>query len=129
MDIKYFIVKAIFWFFGFLFLFRIPRCTRSYGKGTEQRPGISVIIPARNEADLLPVLLASLRNDDSVPNEIIVVVGQCEDRTKEVAEGEGVTIIDSEPLPAGWVGKPWACYQGARLAKGDTLIFLDADTW
>ncbi|HJX69047.1 MAG TPA: glycosyltransferase, partial [Dehalococcoidia bacterium] len=87
-----------------------------------------VIIPARNEADLLPVLLASLRNDDSVPNEIIVVVGQCEDRTKEVAEGEGVTIIDSEPLPAGWVGKPWACYQGARLAKGDTLIFLDADT-
>lgn len=128
MDITYFVIQATFWFSGFFFLFRIPRCTRSHRKAIDRHPSISVIIPARNEADSLPVLLASLRNGDSVPNEIIVVVGQCEDRTKEVARGEGVTIIDSEPLPDGWVGKPWACYQGARLAKGDILIFLDADT-
>ena len=128
MDIAYFVVQAIFWSFGFFLLFRIPRCTRSHGGSTERRPSISVIIPARNEADSLPVLLTSLRNGDSVPDEIIVVVGQCEDGTKEVAKGEGVTVIDSEPLPEGWVGKPWACYQGARLAKGDLLIFLDADT-
>jgi 4,4'-diaponeurosporenoate glycosyltransferase len=128
VDIAYFVVQAIFWSFGFFLLFRIPRCTRSHGGSTERRPSISVIIPARNEADSLPVLLTSLRNGDSVPDEIIVVVGQCEDGTKEVAKGEGVTVIDSEPLPEGWVGKPWACYQGARLAKGDLLIFLDADT-
>jgi 4,4'-diaponeurosporenoate glycosyltransferase len=128
MDITYFVVQAIFWFFGFFLLFRIPRCTGSHRGSRERRSSISVIIPARNEADLLPVLLASLRNGDCVPNEIIVVVGQCEDGTMEVAKGEGVTIIDSEPLPEGWVGKPWACYQGARLAKGDILIFLDADT-
>ena len=128
MDITYFVVQATFWFLGFLLLFRIPRCTRNRRGSTERRPSISVIIPARNEADSLPVLLASLRNGDFVPSEIIVVVGQCEDQTKEVAKGEGVTIVDSEPLPEGWVGKPWACYQGARLAKGDILIFLDADT-
>ena len=128
MDITYFIIQAIFWSFGFFFLFRIPRCTRSHGGSTERRPSISVIIPARNEADSLPVLLTSLRNGDSVPDEIIVVVGECEDGTKEVAKREGVTVIDSEPLPEGWIGKPWACYQGARLAKGDILIFLDADT-
>jgi 4,4'-diaponeurosporenoate glycosyltransferase len=128
VDITYFVIQAIFWSFGFLFLFRIPRCTRSHRESTERRPSVSVIVPARNEAHSLPVLLASLRNGDSVPDEVIVVVGQCEDHTKEVAKGEGVTVIDSEPLPEGWIGKPWACYQGARLAKGEILIFLDADT-
>jgi len=128
MDITYFVIQAVFWSLGFFFLFRIPRCTRSRGGSAEPRPSISVIIPARNEADSLPVLLISLRNGDSVPDEIIVVVSQGEDGTKEAAKGEGVTVIDSEPLPEGWVGKPWACYQGARLAKGDILVFLDADT-
>jgi 4,4'-diaponeurosporenoate glycosyltransferase len=128
VDITYFVIQAIFWSFGFLFLFRIPRCTRSHRGSTERRPSVSVIIPARNEEHSLPVLLTSLRKGDPVPDEIIVVVGQCEDRTKEVAKGEGVTVIDSEPLPEGWIGKPWACYQGARLAKGEILIFLDADT-
>jgi len=128
MDITYFVVQAAFWFFGFFFLFRIPLCTKSCTGSKEPRPTISVIIPARNEANSLPVLLASLRKGDSVPDEIMVVVDQCQDGTREVAEREGVTVIDSEPLPKGWVGKPWACYQGARLAKGDMLIFLDADT-
>ena len=128
MDITYFVIQAIFWLFGFFFLFRIPRCESSRRRSTARRPSVSVIIPARNEAHSLPVLLASLRTGDSVPDEIIVVVGQCEDDTKEIAKGEGVTVIDSEPLPEGWVGKPWACYQGGRLAKADILIFLDADT-
>src|SRR4030042_973134 len=128
MDITYFVVHAVFLCFGFFFLFRIPLCTRRLKGNAKQRPTISVVIPARNEANSLPVLLASLREGDSVPDEIIVVVGPCEDGTKEVARREGVTVIDSEPLPTGWVGKPWACYQGARLAKGDILIFLDADT-
>jgi 4,4'-diaponeurosporenoate glycosyltransferase len=63
-----------------------------------------------------------------------VVVGQSEDRTRQVAarsppgRREGVVVIDSEPLPQGWIGKPWACHQGARLATGEVLVFLDADT-
>jgi len=89
---------------------------------------LSVIIPARNEAGSLPVLLASLRNGDSVPDEIIVVIDECEDRTREIAKGKDVIIIDSKPRPKGWIGKPWACYQGAQVAKGDILVFLDADT-
>jgi len=128
MNVAYFIVHAVFWSFGFLFLFRIPHAVRNRNRVLGPYPRVSVIIPARNEENSLPVLLASLRNQDLVPHEVIVVVGQSEDRTRQVAGAAGVTVIDSEPLPDGWIGKPWACHQGARLAKGDVLVFLDADT-
>jgi 4,4'-diaponeurosporenoate glycosyltransferase len=128
MHITYFLIHAIFWSFGFFFLFRISRCTRARRRTTERDPRISVIIPARNEENSLPGLLASLQDGSYVPDEIIVVADQCEDRTGEVATGQGVTVVDSDPLPEGWLGKPWACFQGARVAKGDILIFLDADT-
>jgi chlorobactene glucosyltransferase len=38
-----------------------------------------------------------------------------------------VRVLAGEPLPAGWVGKPWACWQGARAARGEWLLFTDAD--
>ncbi len=128
MHIAYFIVHAIFWSFGFFFLFRIPRCTGKNGKTSERHTSVSIIIPVRNEETSLPRLLESIQQSDPLPDEIIVVVGECEDRTREVATEQKVTVIDSEPLPDGWIGKPWGCYQGARMAKGDILVFLDADT-
>ena len=127
MDVINLVIQTTFWALGFLFLFRIPRCRRNRGK-INSYPSVSIIIPARNEEKSLPILLASLRDQDFTPDEIIVVVGQSEDRTKEIAEREGVITIQSEPLPKGWVGKPWACYQGAQAAKGDILVFLDSDT-
>jgi 4,4'-diaponeurosporenoate glycosyltransferase len=127
MDIANLIIQTAFWSLGFLLLFRIPRCKRSSGE-SKSYPSVSIIIPARNEEKTLPILLTSLRNQYFIPDEIIVV-SQSEDRTKEIAEREGVRTIQSEPLPEGWIGKPWACYQGAKLAKGEILIFLDADTF
>ena len=127
MDITNLVIQTVFWALGFFFLFRIPRCRRNSGK-IKPYPSVSIIIPARNEEKSLPVLLTSLRDQDFIPDEIIVVVDQSEDSTKEIAEREGVKTIQSEPLPEGWVGKPWACYQGAQIAKGDVFIFLDADT-
>ena len=41
----------------------------------------------------------------------------------------GATVISSQPLPAGWRGKTWACQQGANTARADTLLFVDADSW
>ena len=127
MDVTNLVIQTVFWALGFFFLFRIPRCRRNSGK-IKPYPSVSIIIPARNEEKSLPVLLTSLRDQDFIPDEIIVVVDQSEDSTKEIAEREGVRTIQSEPLPEGWVGKPWACYQGAQIAKGDVFIFLDADT-
>jgi 4,4'-diaponeurosporenoate glycosyltransferase len=128
MDIISFATHTAFWALGFLFLFRIPRC-RSGTIETGSCPSVSIIIPARNEEKSLPILFASLRDQSFIPYEIIVVVNQSQDRTLDIAEKEGVKTIQSEPLPAGWMGKPWACYQGAKAAKGEILIFLDADTF
>jgi len=39
-----------------------------------------------------------------------------------------VKVLESLPTPEGWIGKTWACFQGARIASGEILVFLDADT-
>jgi len=93
------------------------------------RPEVSVIIPARNEAHNLPRLLSSLTNQRDRPLEIIVVDDDSTDATAEVARQHGAHVITPGPLPNGWRGKPWACHQGARQAAGDVFCFLDADTW
>jgi 4,4'-diaponeurosporenoate glycosyltransferase len=58
-----------------------------------------------------------------------VVDDHSTDATAAVARARGATLIASEPLPDGWNGKPWACWQGASRARGELLVFLDADTW
>lgn len=90
-------------------------------------PKVSVIIPARNEARNLPVLIDSLHRQWLRPHEILVIDDQSDDETYEVAKLCGARPISSKPLPDGWLGKPWACQQGADLASGQLLLFLDAD--
>ncbi|MEO7397784.1 MAG: glycosyltransferase family 2 protein [Ilumatobacteraceae bacterium] len=87
-----------------------------------------MIIPARNEAESLPNLLHSLAESDLAPQELIVVDDASVDATSEIARTAGATVIAAAALPAGWLGKPWACATGAALASGDVLVFLDADT-
>ncbi|UOQ44412.1 glycosyltransferase [Halobacillus salinarum] len=88
----------------------------------------SIIIPARNEEENLTRLLPSILHEGD-HLEVIVVDDNSEDRTCEIAEGFGVKVISTPPLPEGWLGKPWACYNGAKEATGEFFCFLDADTW
>lgn len=88
---------------------------------------ISVIIPARNEELNLPELLTTLSRQTMKPSEVIVVDDHSEDRTREIAESFGVTVIPSPDLPEGWTGKAWALWNGYLKSTGDILIFLDAD--
>jgi len=122
-----FIVHLILWILGFLFLFRISYC-RAFIHRNTPRLSISVIIPARNEEHTLPELLNSLADQLSSQDEVIVVDDHSEDRTKAVAERSAVKVLESLPTPEGWVGKTWACFQGARVASREILVFLDADT-
>lgn len=89
----------------------------------------SIIIPARNEEHNLPVLLRSINAQSSRPLEVLVVDDGSTDRTAVVAREFDATVIASQPLPDGWRGKTWACHQGAQAARGELLLFLDADTW
>ena len=122
-----FIVHLILWILGFLFLFHISYCRVSAHRDSH-RPSVSVIIPARNEEHTLPNLLNSLSGQLFSQDEVIVVDDHSEDRTKAVAEKSAVKVLESLPTPEGWVGKTWACFQGARIASGEILVFLDADT-
>src|SRR6266576_7042329 len=94
-----------------------------------ERPTVSVIVPARNEEACLGACLESLVAQTGVGFEIIVVDDGSTDRTRAIAESvRGVRIISPGPLPAGWTGKNNAVVAGAKEARGEWLLFTDADT-
>jgi hypothetical protein len=97
-----------------------------------QWPTVSVIVPARNEeACLGPCLQSLISGNNGVPLEIIVVDDHSTDRTREIAasfSNAGVRVVEATPLPAGWTGKNNAVAAGARAARGEWLLFTDADT-
>src|ERR1035437_4233858 len=94
-----------------------------------QRPTVSVIVPARNEESCLADCLASLTTQSDGAFEIRVVDDHSTDRTREIALSfPAVRVIEAAPLPSGWTGKNNAVTTGARQARGEWLLFTDADT-
>lgn len=104
-------------------------------------PRICAVIPARNEADVLPETLRSLFLQD-YPGvfKIILVDDRSTDGTAEVAKTTAqsleklaqLEVILAEPLPLGWSGKLWAMQQGVQKAQSfspDYILFTDADIW
>ncbi|HYX70415.1 MAG TPA: glycosyltransferase family 2 protein [Terriglobales bacterium] len=95
----------------------------------ERKPAVSVIVPARNEEACLGACLESLAGQQGVDFEIVVVDDGSSDRTRAIAQSfSGVQVLEADPLPAGWGGKSNALVTGARQARGEWLLFTDADT-
>jgi glycosyltransferase involved in cell wall biosynthesis len=97
------------------------------------RPTVSIIVPARNEEASISACLDSLLVQNDVASEIIVVDDHSTDRTHEIAKSFSnldprVKVIEAGPLPAGWTGKNNAVACGAKVARGQWLLFTDADT-
>ncbi|MDZ7781021.1 MAG: glycosyltransferase family 2 protein [Gemmatimonadota bacterium] len=109
-------------------------------RGEHERPDepywplVTVVVPARNEAHNIRACLASLTASRYPNFEVVVVDDRSEDGTGEVARATAagaahrLTVVEGATLPEGWLGKPWACHQGARAARGEVLLFTDADT-
>ena len=98
-------------------------------------PGVVAVIPARNEAAMLPATLPTLLGQD-YPGAfcVLLVDDQSSDGTAEVATvlASGATaplrIIAGSSPPPGWAGKVWAMEQGRRAAgQAAYLLFTDAD--
>lgn len=84
---------------------------------------VSVVIPARNDAEMLARCLASLEGQHRRPDEIVVVDNGSTDMTRAVAEAAGARVI-WEPIP----GIPRASSAGLDAARGDLIARIDADS-
>jgi dolichol-phosphate mannosyltransferase len=96
---------------------------------------VSVIVPTLNEADRIQPCLAGLSHQGSEVREVLVVDSHSTDgtgdRVKEMAQRDPrFRLLYDEPLPADWVGRPWALHSGwGQMAKQSTwFLSLDADT-
>lgn len=96
------------------------------------RPLVSVLIPARDEERTLPLCLGALKSQTYGALEVVV----CDDHSSDGTElavraaqkaDPRVRLISGRDLPDGWTGKNWACAQLAGEARGEILLFVDAD--
>ncbi|WP_259065335.1 glycosyltransferase [Mucilaginibacter sp. X4EP1] len=93
---------------------------------------VSILIPARNEEDNILLLLKSILQQDYTNYEVIVYDDESSDNTYSIcadfaARYPQFSVIKGGKLPAGWLGKNYACHQLANFARGKYLLFLDAD--
>jgi hopene-associated glycosyltransferase HpnB len=136
---------------------RLPAVPAGLPGGGDDWPDVVAIVPARNEAGMLPLTLPTLLEQDYPGALRVVLVDDCsDDGTGELAarlgggkrgeggEGGRVRVVDGKPRPDGWAGKVWAMAQGLAVAeeaepgyprakgeyprvKGGYLLFTDAD--
>ena len=102
-----------------------------------QWPSVAVVIPARNEAEVIGESVGSLlRQDYAGPLTVFVVDDDSNDGTAAVAQQAAssgprmVTVLRGQKLPPGWTGKLWALKQGITAAEQNApeyLLLTDAD--
>ena len=126
-------IGAFIWLAILLLPWR-PWDTREVMDSTSASPDanlsdITVLIPARNEAEMIGTTLSSLKSQGH-DLAIVVVNDRSTDGTTSVAQTSGMRnlrIISGEPLPADWSGKLWALEQGFCLVNTPLTLLLDAD--
>lgn len=110
-------------------------CLKKLGRFPHSKdyPFVSILVPARNEERNIERCILSLLQQDYPGYEVIVLDDESADRTWQIVSGlarerENLRLLKGRPLPEGWVGKCWACHQLSEEARGEFLLFVDADT-
>jgi chlorobactene glucosyltransferase len=110
-----------------------PLAPAGHELAAEPRPAVSILIPARNEAAVIGATVSRLLNQRDAPAfELLLLDDNSSDGTgaAALAAAAGDTrlrVLVGAPVPAGWVGKSWACHQLAAAARAERLLFTDAD--
>jgi dolichol-phosphate mannosyltransferase len=96
---------------------------------------VSIVVPTLNEAARITPCLEGLTRQSYEVREVIVVDSRSQDGTVELVKAAQnrdprFRVITDEPLPAGWVGRPWALHTGfLQSSEGSEWILgIDADT-
>ena len=95
-------------------------------------PLVSVIVPARDEERAIERTVRAFLAQTWPALEVIVVDDRSTDSTGAIltriaAEDSRLAVVENEEPPPGWLGKPWALHQGSLRARGELLLFVDAD--
>lgn len=115
------------------FVYKSPSRFKLHSDFLKKCPLVSILIPARNEEKNIGRCLRSLIKQDYSNIEILVLDDNSDDATGIIAgrwskKDSRIKSLRGEPLLQGWKGKSYACHQLSRHAKGEYLIFTDADT-
>lgn len=121
------IISTVFYLRNFFAFRAAPRVSAS----ADDMPCVSVLIPARDEADRIRPAVESVLANTGVRFEVVVLDDQSQDETpqivSEMARDDRVRLVQGKKLPSGWCGKQHACQQLSQHAKYDELLFIDAD--
>ncbi len=118
------------WTAGWWLLWRVPTVRRPHEAASARMvTDVAVVIPARDEADALPELLALARRRRTAAYVRFVVVDDGSTRWHRGSRSRSRSrrCCQVSRLPPGWTGKSWACQQGALNTSAPVLVFLDAD--
>ena len=93
-----------------------PRLIFNDVHSVERELSVTVLIPARNEEENIGQVLSSLRKQNYVNYEVIVLNDRSEDGTAAIVSqfldtNLSIQLIEGLPTPSGWLGKHWACHQ------------------
>ena len=126
ISLSFFII--LFTLFANLFTF--PRLRPASGR--KDAPLVSILVPARNEAQVIGGTVSRLLAQTYANFELVILDDNSTDGTAEAATNAAnndprFRLVNGRSLPPGWLGKNWACHQLAEHAQGTYLLFVDAD--
>ena len=133
------IFSILLFLLSFCALFQVFRGSRKMQslsavqpEGSPETPLVSIIVPACNEEATVEVALRSLLQQDYPNLEVIVMDDRSTDGTygllnRLAQEFPEARVEQITELPSGWLGKNHALHWGARGARGEILLFTDAD--
>ncbi|QBD77406.1 glycosyltransferase [Ktedonosporobacter rubrisoli] len=140
VDASYIISGMLILLFMHLIINLLCFCRLSVSSWEKASPAslVSVLVPARNEQEHIEMCVRSLIGQHYEQLEVLVLDDQSTDATAAIVkrlidelpatQKKRLRLLRGKPLPAGWVGKNFACFQLSQYAQGAYLFFTDADT-